>query len=265
MTKKQIRKNKVRYALDTSCQIEKIKGRKKWLVNLKSSGNNVFFSPHYSLYELKYGLINDWINFYYFIEVNGIQDAFNEWSDRYGRGSKYVAILQGLVLNDLDRNPITNPKTYLRSVEGAIYTALSIFEWNLEGFFGEFSDNELVVYPLESSEDFEDFSEVVKRNKFVSFGKFIEDNMANFQALRDGLKATESTLEERHKKIISVLEEVISDTKRANMHNNSKALADSVITIQVPEKWHLISKDEFHSVSSTILSKKFVSLKDLQK
>jgi len=265
MIKKSQKKSKVKYALDTSCQMEKIKGRNKWLTSLKNENNCVFFSPHYSLYELKYGLINDWINFYYFLEVNGIQNAFNQWSDRYGRASKNIAILQGLILKDLDRTPITSVKTYLRSVESAIYTALTIFEWNLEGFFGDFSTNKLVRHPLESRDDFDKFSKVVNENKFIEFGEFVLKNMDAFKKLTFGLKASEVTLEEKHKKIIIVLEEVIKDTNRANMHNNSKKMADSVISVEIPSNLTFISKDEFHSIASAILGKKFSSLSHLTK
>lgn len=253
-----------RYSLDTSCQIEKIKGRTKWLADLKTDGKSRFFSPYYSLYELKYGLINDWINFYYFVEVNGTQDAFSEWSDRYGREPKNILILNGLVLSDLERSLIKDKRTYLRSIEGAIMTALTIIEWNTYDFYGEFSDNEVVSYAISGRDDFDEFSDITDRNKFIGFGEYIKKNIKSFQSLKDGMVAIQDTLEDKHTKLIATLEEVINDQSRADMHNNSKKLADSVITIEVPDKWTFISKDNFHSIASDILGKKFINMKELK-
>mgnify|MGYP001578843415 CR=1 FL=1 len=260
MTKKK-NKNKIKYSLDTSCHIEKIKGRVKWVHKLKVQEQSLLYSPYYVLYELKYGLINDWINYYYLLEIDGPKQALNKWSDRYGhqpRKVQNVLILHGIVLEDLDNSQISDNRAYLMSVETSIYTAINIIEWNMEGFFGDFRGNEVVQYELSSRESFEEFSKIVANNKFVKFGDYIKNNQTSFEKLRDGLQARETTLEDKHKKVIDILVEVIKDHKRGDMHHNSKLLADSVITIETPDKWGLISKDKFHAVATAVLVKKFL-------
>lgn len=250
-----------KYCIDTSCHYEKIKGNVSWIDRLRGKKGNSVYSLYCILYEYKSGIIHDWIQFYFFVEINGYRKAHSEWSNRYGRKNNNITILNGIAIEELERSGLpVSEKNYLKSIEVAIHRATIIFHLGLDGLVGSFANNNVVKQKIFSREDYVGFIKLLqnKEEKFIKIGEFSKMHSSSLSNIHESFKKTNI-----HDDLRKVIKKVLDCSEKGDMHNNSRKLGDVVIALDTPKKYTLISKDNFHQEVSDIIGLKFLHYNQL--
>ncbi|MHB1316460.1 MAG: hypothetical protein ACYCZW_01215 [Minisyncoccota bacterium] len=250
-----------KYCVDTSCHYEKIKGNVSWIDRLRGKKGNSMYSLYCILYEYKSGIIHDWIQFYFLVEIDGYKKAHSDWSNRYGRKNNNITILNGIAIEELESSGlVVSEKSYLKSIEVVIHRAMVIFHLGLDGLVGSFANNNVVKQKIFSREDYEDFIILLKNTdeKFIKLGEFSKIHTTSLTNIHASFEKANT-----HDDLRKVIKEVLDDSERGNMHNNSRKLGDVVIALDTPKKYTLISKDNFHQEVSDIIGLKFLDYKTL--
>ncbi len=248
--------------LDTSFQIERIKWEEEFSQHVnKLSSDHDIYSSYFVLYEFKISLIHSLIQFYYLVQLyDNPSDALMKLSDKIGREPKNQLIIQGLIQRVYDSISTRDIKSYLRKVEFLILDSQQMFSNRLKGLVGGFAGDEIVKYKIETSEDYEGFTELYKKRKSIPLDNFW---LINAEKLKLLLQST--TLKKDYVDMFKKLEEVSGDVTKANNFSTNKKIGDAVIAVDCPADYTIVTIDNSFSHLCPPLGKKHLKYEKVKR
>ncbi len=256
--KKKAQKNeRDKFLLETSIQIDKFNlGDTASKLNSLSS-NSRFYTSHFVLYEFKTSIIRSLIQFYSLVKLyESPPEAIAAWSQRFSvRDLKYKIILESLMGRIFKSIDFSDKKLYLEQIESIIFFLLADFKNKIEASVGDFSRNEIVRFPIDTSSDFKAFTDLYRAKQTITLDVFWSENEEHLESLlgdKSGYNKS-GTL----KKLLSSLEEVRKDFKNSNKRNINTVIRDAVIAVDCPNSLILASLDKSFEIISPKLNKKF--------
>lgn len=252
---------KIDLLLDTSLQIERVKSKEINNLIIDESTRNNLTTSHFVLYEFKVGFIVALIDFYSLVQLkDNTDDALAKWSDHFsGRHHKYKDILDAVIVRLCGNIKTSSKNDYLVQIEAAISRILGMFEWDLKGYVGNFSNDEIVKYPINSSKDYLGFMDLYNGRKCIPLIDFYNSNIESVDKI---LKVDSSLLKPKDIRdhFIS-LQLLLSDLSKVDDSSVNKKLGDTTIAIDQPKSYSLITLDNIFNILCDTLGKKHYLVK----
>ena len=209
------------------------------LFKSKSTSGGKSYASYFTLIELNRSFINVGIELHdRIIELQDPGSALIEFSDGFGRGSKYTLILAGIIENNMQNSGLPhNLKMYTSCLESIIVDLQDEIYDLVTEFLGHYKKNPVVNSRVYSREDFEEYKEIIKTNKL--------DFSANWQKQNSSLKKLENFLTNEPK--LSAEQKKIHVTVQKVLENVNtgyrKHFGDITIGIDSPNNATIIAKD----------------------
>lgn len=258
--KKSASKKTPKYLLDTSVQIEKLK---EPALARELNLNPNLHSLYFVLYEYKVGFVRSLIDFYLRVEIKGDPaDAVIKLSNSFkARELKNHLIMEAIILR-LSKT-ISTARTvqdYLRMVEAAIHHAVMVFDVSVKGMAGSFGSDSIVKFEIGGRSSYRPFMELyLSRKQIMPLEDFWTKHTQELQLLLNKPELYEkknNPVKKDFTRARTVLLEVQKDVKRSSLQGNNKKLGDSVICVDSPNTYTILSKDEIFVIFCELLSKK---------
>jgi hypothetical protein len=246
--------------LDTSIQIEKIKSESVKAYLNKLSTTSDLFSNYYVLYEFKTGLILSAIKFYGRVQLyDNPKEAIFSWSNSFRpRDLKYKEIIEGVMFDLNDSIPTKDKVAFLAQIETAIFHLITQFEVDLKGIIGDFGSEPLVKQEILFKDTYAEYVVLYEKEKNIKLQNFWLKHVTELKLLLANKKKldTHSYLS----KVYEKLEEISTDSKRADMPSVARTLGDVVISVDVTRNIKILSTDSSFDILCPLLNKTNVRL-----
>jgi hypothetical protein len=147
----------------------------------------------------------------------------------------------------------TDIKKYLRHIEFLILYCQQIFSKKLRGFVGNFVDDAIVVYKIESIEDYKGFTDLYQRRKSIPLDTFWSENIDQLRQL-----LTSADLKLNYADMFEKLEQILLDATKANNFFVNKKIGDAVIAVDCPPTFTVATIDNSFVLLCPPLNKEFI-------
>jgi hypothetical protein len=118
---------------------------------------------------------------------------------------------------------------------------------------GDFQNDPVVVFPLFSSDDYDEFTRLHTSRKAIPLQGFLERNKPQFDLL---LADEQIYLDNGYKeKFLRRLRAIQTDTSKADMVSSGRAIGDFIVAIDCPKSYVLITYDKLFGILCPALSK----------
>ena len=245
-----------KFLLETSVQIDKIINShvRKQIDAIKPQGN--LRSSYFVFYEFKAGLIKNLINFYFLVEITGLSQAIFQWQDSFKpREVKGALVALGVILN-LEQT--ISEDDALPRLEAVIMYIFNNFESDIQNKqVGDFVNDPIVKYKIESRADFQGFLDLYKQRKCIPLNSFFQKNSGSL----DKILSAEKLDNLKNKTLPIKLKDIKSNPKKANKYHVNKAVGDAVISIDTPNSYTLVTLDTDYNILCGSLGKEIRLLK----
>ncbi len=264
---KMLNKNKKKECilLDTSVQIENIKSGNTFLTQkireykLQDKKPTTLF---FVKYEFRTGLLLSCVDFYFLAKLksNNIADAYSKWSNNFKvRDLKNILIIESVVFRMNQSIPSGDSKKFLRMLEAAILQLENYFEASIRDKHGCFSSDPIVSTSIRNYEDFQKLKDLYVSRKIIPMKDFWENNKQSLEALLSS-KSNYDKCGKSGKATLEVLEKIFSEPDQSENYNNNRKLGDSIVAVDCPKSYTLLTTDRIFEVLCGSLGKKHIVL-----
>lgn len=246
------------YFIDTSVLIETLKlpvnEVESRLESITPKGKR--YATYYSIIEINRGCLASMLKLYNKVdELRDVSSAWVQISNSFGRTTKYVTLLNSLMMRyhkSIDHNNYQNYLAYLEIIIIDIQDRISSL---IHQFIGSFANDSLGSFFLESKEDFFLHGELIKQK--TNFEEFIKTNKDQIIDMSNYFKNQNKTLNKSEKLINDLVDSILTKPNITHVHKG-----DLVIALDCPKKHILIAHDKIFNIILSAQSKNghYVSL-----
>lgn len=253
--------------LDTSIQFEVIKNQKDVISLINSyRGDFKIYASYYSYYEFLTGFIRQLVDYHSLVKLlDSPSLAMSKISDKFGRGTKYIAILTAIIYriqeNEalLNTSPKFNTDNHLRLVELAIYEAIQLFNSGVI-LTGSFGDSDIVRYKIDFKESYADFVSLCAKNKIIPMMDYWSKHLSELKLLTDSIGFKNS---KKYAAFYKRIEKIMGNIASSDNYRINHGIGDIIIAVDYNNDSLLLTMDSFFDLICPILSKKHRVVKKL--
>lgn len=240
-----------RFVLETSVQIDKITNSRVQgqIQELKSQGD--LRSSHFILYEFKVGIMKDLIDFYFLVQLEGLQGAISQWKDSFKPRKIKNVLVSWAILEKLQQK--TSSDDPLISLEAAIMHIFYNFDSDIQNkMVGGFAGDPIVKYKIEGEADFRGFLDLCATRKSIPLEVFFKSNLDDLNKIINAKDVDKL----KEKKLVANMVKISNNPTEADKYHTNRAVGDVVISMDTPGSYELVTLDRDYTVLCGALGKK---------
>lgn len=264
--KKKIAHERKKLLLETSTQIKRIYGHSLHKNHIRSIiKRSLCYSSYFVLKEFKESITKTLIELYFILKENPtVKEALIEFADTASFKPRKLATVINMITRWLDKPDfINNKQKALIQLEFLIRFSLTEFHNGLRGLIN------LTICPLaklkigEGEEGLHKFYCQTKCGKVCCIEPFLSKNKNVIKMLAGSKGKPKHKSNSEFLKLLSIYKKILASPKFTLSFNERKKLADTVIAIECPESFALISLDRIYEILCPIIGKEQVTIPSL--
>lgn len=256
--------NQLCWFLDTSVFINRLFGHSLYKREIDKTTQSIpCYTSFFVLYEFKRSVIRTLIELYFLIDEEGPADAIATYKDNFR--TRENGIVLGAVSRLLAEGDVSSNKLKaLTNLEALILNSLQDFRSMLKEFVENKTKCPLARASITTGKtDFADFIEQIKCEADCSIAQFWKNHKGVLRLLTGEDIGDKHRKNEGFAKMLPVLHEVLQDHNRGQMIDNCARLGDTIIAIEMPHKYTMMTFDKSFESLCPLMGKEVYRLPPL--
>lgn len=251
--------SKVKYVLDTSILFENIKREPDFVPQYLFENNyQRLYALHLVLIEFRLGLLLTWIKFY--LEVYATRDRRSvrmKTSNSFSTREKGLDIILNELSLTLHSSVQGEVDDYLAQVESCIIYADKSVSTIIEKYTGNFDDNPISTFKINSAKDFENFVKTCEENRILDLSSYFTKNRNKLAVIKEYITNSKFTVKEKPyaETIFKLVDFALSNPEKCNMVSHNRKYGDITIALDATANYTILTTDNSFKILCPALTK----------